>query len=538
MKLPSKQTLILLGVIVVLGLFLRTFNMKDNFYFGHDQGRDIFLIHEMVTTPKLKIVGPQTDIPGLLNGPLYYYIMALPYALSGFNPNAGVLFHVLVNLAGIILIYKAGNEMVNRKTGIIAALLWAVSFEQINYAQWLSNPAFLSVASIIFFLGLYQYFIQKKEIGLPVSMLGLGLAIQIDLYTVYLLALYPLMYFLYPRKLNQRTLWYTVLVGGIFTASYIVAEIKFGFMGTRSLMSFTHDQSGRIMILNILDTYISGLSQSMYYSLLGINNFFALLFFGILMSILVWYQRFKKNVVFLFIWLFSTLPLFGFSGTNIVGGTFVHITVQAAVLMLAAYSITIIMKAKGRLFGYVILIVILCSNVYLFARSGWNASHILGHQNWVLSDQKKAIEYMYQDAHGQPFSICSVSNPLFINVHWSTLFKMIGEPKYGYLPFWSGPVQESNTFLPQDNGTTKLRYLILDPPEQLGKVAFHATILAEDSISVFDDQKSFGEINVQKRHIPNDPSLLIDTQKLTLEEQQLAEYYLQTDWRYRCNPGK
>jgi len=127
-----------------------------------------------------------------------------------------------------------------------------------------------------------------------------------------------------------------------------------------------------------------------------------------------------------------------------------------------------------------------------------------------------------------------VSNPLFINNHWSVLYFLNGQKQYGYMPVWTGPHQERATFFEDTNERPQVRFLILDPSNQLLDFAYRATIYAEDQISVLDEVKQFGEIIVQKRHIPPDPSELKDTQKLTPGEIIEVERVLSIDGGYSC----
>lgn len=242
----SHSVLIALTGIILIGAILRLINVSDMFFFGYDQARDIHEVYEMVTLPKLKVIGPGTDIPGLFSGPLFYYLLAVPYALSNFNPNSGVLLLILINLSGIPLLYYFGKKIGGRTVGVIAAILWAISFEQANFSRFLSNPSFLSLTAIILFLGLYVFCIEKKWWGLSLSVIGFGLGTQLDFYLVYLIIAYPIFYFLFRPALKIRAISWAFLCGALLFSTFVIAEIKFKFIGTTSFIKylFTHQSQG------------------------------------------------------------------------------------------------------------------------------------------------------------------------------------------------------------------------------------------------------------------------------------------------------
>ncbi|MFH0773509.1 MAG: hypothetical protein V1922_04325, partial [bacterium] len=102
-----KHPYFLLFLILCVAFLVRTINFKDNILFAYDQARDAQRVYNMVYKGDLKIVGPETDIPGIFNGPLLYYVLAPVYFFSNFNPNVAALLFVLINVGTILLVYWA-----------------------------------------------------------------------------------------------------------------------------------------------------------------------------------------------------------------------------------------------------------------------------------------------------------------------------------------------------------------------------------------------------------------------------------------------
>jgi hypothetical protein len=82
----EKHALLIVFIIFIFALILRSNNLWNNILFTYDQGRDAQRIAGIVSLKDFKLVGPETDIPGVFNGPLFYYLLAPVYAVANFNP--------------------------------------------------------------------------------------------------------------------------------------------------------------------------------------------------------------------------------------------------------------------------------------------------------------------------------------------------------------------------------------------------------------------------------------------------------------------
>ena len=97
--LALKNPIAVLILILIIGIFFRLFNIWDNFTFGYDQGRDAQRISDIMTFKNLKLVGQESDIPGVFHGALTYYLLAPIHFLSNSNPNYSAIFLSIINLS-------------------------------------------------------------------------------------------------------------------------------------------------------------------------------------------------------------------------------------------------------------------------------------------------------------------------------------------------------------------------------------------------------------------------------------------------------
>lgn len=115
------KPLFILGVILTIGIFFRLFNLWNNITFIYDQARDAQRILDITTFKNFKLVGQESDIPGVFHGVLTYYLLAPIYFIGNYSPNFAAIFFALINLFGVLLLYFTSLVVFNsRKIGFVA----------------------------------------------------------------------------------------------------------------------------------------------------------------------------------------------------------------------------------------------------------------------------------------------------------------------------------------------------------------------------------------------------------------------------------
>lgn len=81
MKGGSKKqkilTYFILLLIILLGLALRLKHWPDYLTFDYEKARDLIASVSIYQNKKLTLIGPVTEVEGLFNKPLYYYLVGL-----------------------------------------------------------------------------------------------------------------------------------------------------------------------------------------------------------------------------------------------------------------------------------------------------------------------------------------------------------------------------------------------------------------------------------------------------------------------------
>lgn len=506
------QTKIILGSIIVLALLTRFWFFPQDIYFGFDQARDAYAVQEILHGD-LKIVGPTTSFLGLNHGVLHYYLFAPFYWLGQSDPFWVAAFLRVANALGIIIIFAIASLVFLPRVGYVAALLFAFSFEQTQFAMYINNPSLATISMLVMFWGLALLFFAKKPIGLPIVALGLGLSIQFELALAYLAAPVLLLIFLFSKnmpRISVRIFLVAIAVLLLTLSSYLAAEVKFGFGSWQALTSLVQTSGGKSFD-GIVNTTIYTIAKMARYNIVGDNFLSSLLGIFLILAggLLFWRNLYRQQLIFLGVWFFSIVMMYVFGGStddpqNNVPLYYTNIGISPALLIFSALVLYQIFKLVPIL-GIGLLGLILINNLQLIAYNNpkGTISELTVQQGMLLADQKKVVDFIYSDANYQPFAVKAITMPFLVGTTWSYLFDWYGRARFGYVPIWNGkqalgfpnklPIQE------QQEGLPAKRYLIVEPLRGVPYYLVEEYFKDEDYFTKVISQKQIGQFLIQER---------------------------------------
>src|SRR5258708_78690 len=155
MKLIKKIDWLII-CILALGLIYRLLvTSGGNFVFYIYSARDMLQVRELVVLHHLPLIGQTTGINGLFTGPLWFYILAVPFILSGGDPYANIiLMNVFWFIGGYLLL------SIMRKRGMIGFITTAALWICSNYLLLDSVYAF-NPNPVTFFIPIYIFCLAK-----------------------------------------------------------------------------------------------------------------------------------------------------------------------------------------------------------------------------------------------------------------------------------------------------------------------------------------------------------------------------------------
>lgn len=512
MRFLHKSSFVFLALIFLFALIIRFLYFPNNIYFGFDQARDAFAVKEILTG-HIKLIGPPTTFEGLNHGSLYYYLYAPFYWISSGDPAVVAAFLRVVNAFGVVLIFLIARILFNKYVAFISAWLFAISFEQTQFALYFNHPSFALISILFMFFGLSLLIFRKNHFGLIIAFAGLGLSIQFEFLLTYLIITFITIYLLFKKSMPpipKRTILLGSLVFIFTISTFIIAEIKFSFRSSSSLYQLLFDNSQK-SLYKIISTYLFEMGQVIKFNLTGMTQTGLVAGLVILTSYLwMLFSSIKKQIVFLGIWFFSGIIIYFVGGGEDLSVDIIqyhpNVGISISLLIFTSYLLYILGKRSSFYITLLILIVISAANFSLIQKVNPNGSmpEINAQSFMLLSDEKKILDYIYHESRGKEFAVKAITLPFYINTTWSYLFEWYGKQKYGYLPVWNGKnalgfagnlkVEEA-----QDKAPFK-RYLIIEPIRGIPQHLIDDYLKEEEYFSDISKEVEIGKFKLQLRH--------------------------------------
>lgn len=501
-----KNKFLPLVILFLLGFYLRVVFLPNlSVTFLYDQARDAYIV-EQILDGDLKILGPPSSTPGLYHGVFYYYLLAPAYWFGKGSPVVAAYWIALLNAATIFIVFYLSYLFTkNSFAGFLSAFLFAISFEAVQYATWLSNPTIGVWTVPLIYLGLWLWTREKNKWGPFIAAVGFSLSIQAEIFLAYHIVPIAIWLYLNRKKVIRKTIVQFGAILALSLLTLIFAEVKFGFRGISGISKLATAQSAPLAysksIGDYLVLYLNQIGRTFAFNSYPGNIGYAGVFVIILTIYGIYKFRPRKESdwsILLALWLFSHLAVVTVGGSST---PFLTVGIGTGVSVLLGVYFSKWWRAGYKWVVLLLLVIFTYSNLNMIVRENPQGSTLFAIQkDMILKNQLRAIDYTYTQASGKDFSINSLTSPLWINIVWSYLYKWYGVPKYGYLPQWHGKDQVGQLgSLPPTAKETMDYFLILEPMAGIPSQYLGLTIGEEDLVSKLVNEENFGDIRVQKR---------------------------------------
>lgn len=450
MKFSKKISIFLLLTALLLGTYFRFKNIGYDLVFNYDSARDMLAIRNIVINHKPTLIGPTTGIEGVFVGPAFYYIMAIPFLLSGGDPLSGAILTAIIGIATIFLGYVFIKKIFKSAfLSFAAAFLISFSPLLISYSRFPLNPNFFPFFIILFYLLLYYIGLGKTKYLIPLCFI-LGLSFSFEMATAIFLFPTVFLFILWNKiKIPLKTLALSAAV--LFTTflPQILFELRHQFLMTNALIRYLTTKesfggSNTAFLKERIAFFFDNIKTTLIVREQYIPGQSTIINLVIIISLLIIiYKSFSKNKDRLgyrifFVWIFVSLLGLLFYKNSIWGWYMIPLYPAFAVLP------AILFKSLNKFISIVILFVILFANSQMWINPVPPDEKI----RWVLlRDQIKAVDFVYKDTAANNFN-AYVYVPYVIDYPYQYLWLWYGEKKYQKTP---------------SNNQEKIFYLIAEP---------------------------------------------------------------------------
>jgi 4-amino-4-deoxy-L-arabinose transferase-like glycosyltransferase len=247
-----KWEILILSLIIVIGIFLRTYHFHEWLHFGSDQVRDVIVAENVVShTSAWPLLGADASNTHFKLGPMYNYFQIAAEKIFGQGDVAVAAYpDLLFSILTLPLFYFFLRKYFDQQLSLVLTLLYTVSFYTVEFSRfaWNQNP-------VPFFVMLYLYAFseffaaREKTAFVWIAVLGIAFGVAVQLHTL-LLILIPTHFVIagaYLLRKEWRVWSKVILIIGmaiLLNASQIVSEVNTHGDNTKFFMNAFTDRSG------------------------------------------------------------------------------------------------------------------------------------------------------------------------------------------------------------------------------------------------------------------------------------------------------
>lgn len=437
----SRSTFYFLVFCTTVAFFLRWWLMPTHLFFGPEQGRDFLAIRSIVYEKNFTLIGPKTDFNGVFHGPLYYYLSALPFALSRGNPLVVAATLILMQALTVFLAYAAGKEASGKKeVGLIAASLFAVSYGSIVYSRWLTQVPLSIPFTFLFLWALFRFLNGKRRalIGVAVSAGLLGQVqfiffLFVPIFMAFVIARFRKRFLEMPRLTILLSIASYFLVGG---GTYLAFDLRHQFLITKSIIGvFTSKQLGPSLLSagsEVLKGFVHWVGESV-----GVPSQVGAVILFIMLTgfLIVQIQKKKWQAEVLCAWIVLPAVVLFLFRRGVLDQLFVGII--PGVIIASAMFLSVGLRRFGRSFLIAALLILVFSNVWQVWKnfpSNTNLFFQAPQPEVRYSDQLALIDEIYKRVGRGSFEVQAYTIPFFWQDAWTYLLWYRGNEKFGGKP--------------------------------------------------------------------------------------------------------
>jgi len=499
----------LLVLIFILALVFRFYSFRESAYFGYDQARDAYESQDIYLNRNIKIQGPAaTGNMGIFHGPLYWYMTGPVYLAFQGDPYGMSSFNRVANALGVFLVFAIGSLMINRKAGLAAAFLYAVSYEETQYSLYVGNPSLATIFIPLIYLGGVMLAKNTKHKNWPLVLMfgGAAAATQLNLMYAYNFAVVIALLLILKKHIGRLTKKSWILgvgTGAVLLSSYVIAEIKYDFREIKTVYHLLSEgfgvmSPGQSKYLLYWDKFVTMFKDNFF----GLfSNYTIITVVAVLVSAWVLYKAIK-NIYFrvLAVWIFSWIFLMMIGGHT---GYYTNAGIGIGLIIAMGAIISSFKGVVGKIITLAVLVFCLVMNGEKVKYQSPNSliAEMITQTGMKLSDEYAVIDAMYLAANGRGFTVRLTGIPYKIQTVWAYLLNQYALPKFGYLPYWeNGNALGFPGELPvPKSGTTCLRFLLREPTRGLPGILIEGDKKEENSFSRVTETEEFGNILLEYR---------------------------------------
>lgn len=437
----------LILLILILGIVYRlVLTSGGNFIFNMDNARDMVDTREMVVQRHLRLIGPTSAIEGFYNGPGWYYLLAVPFILSGGHPYAAIIMEIILWVIGGYFLLKLAEGW-GVLTQLFVGVVWISSNFILLMSAYAFNPNSVTLLAPLFIYLLLKFIETKKIFYSILTWTLAGLFFNFEMNAGVFIPLVILLAVILSKNtklFKGKVFWIGVVFYLLTLLPQVLFDLKHQFIMTHSIINYLSSASGHGQATKPFERLPMMINA--YYSVLlptfenfkQFVNFYLILLIGLAIGaaskmVDANLREGGKRLILILV-LIILVPFVGFIFIPVgVNSWHLGLPVVAAIL-LGGYILNWLgnLGFLGKVFSWLALLSFIffsLTNVksYLIEAKKQSLDPA------VFRNELSAIDYVYSQANGKNFKVYTYL-PSVIDYPYQYLFWWRGISKYGYTP--------------------------------------------------------------------------------------------------------
>lgn len=231
-----KLHFLILVLILLIGLFFRTYQVVERFEFAHDADLYSWIVKDIAINHHFRLIGQLTSAPGIFIGSLFYYLLVPFFILTKMDPIGVLVPIIILGIFTIFSYYYVFSKLFNKEIGLIGAFLYAVLLSTINSDRWVVPSVTTSVWSIWYFYIIIK--IARRDFSvLPFLGILIGLIWHIHIALGPILITIPIALILARKIPNLRQIIVFLLITFFTLYPLIIFESRHNFSQSKSMIN-------------------------------------------------------------------------------------------------------------------------------------------------------------------------------------------------------------------------------------------------------------------------------------------------------------
>lgn len=404
-KLLKKPTTILF-LILLIGLFFRTYQVIDRMEFSHDQDLFSWIAKDIIVNHHIRLIGQLTTAAGIFIGPLFYYSLVPFFLIFNMDPVGTIIPILLLAMLNLISYYCVFTKLFNSKVGLIIAFLQAVSLYFVGFDGRVVPSTPTNIWLVWYFYCLIMIS-RGKYSTLPLLGVLIGLIWHIHIALFPTLLAIPAAMFISKKlpTIKQITLFLVTLF--ISNLPLILFETRHNFSQTLSLINnLQTDHQGTTGLIKLdlnIQKVTKNLNSMLFYPLVFPFDTKILLGLMLLSPIFLIKKGLMKlkEIIPLYFLIFGVLAFFTVSSSPVAEYYFASFDIVfLCFISLILYYIFNLSKT-GKYFVLLLFLLITCKNVYFLLHDDYY------HKGYI--EKKQLVKDIVADARNRNFPCVAIS---------------------------------------------------------------------------------------------------------------------------------